>query len=58
MVSATARKVTRGHLLLDHSFSSAGLLSSNPRQVEAELRYRFGFSRPGPPPIRAEKCAG
>jgi hypothetical protein len=43
MVSATARKVTRGHLLVDHSFSSAGLLSSNPCQVQAELRYPFGF---------------
>jgi outer membrane receptor protein involved in Fe transport len=42
-VSITALNVADSHLLVDNSLTFGGMHFNNPREVYAELRYRFHY---------------
>jgi hypothetical protein len=42
-VSITALNVANSHLLIDNSLTFGGTHFNNPREVYAELRYRFHY---------------
>jgi outer membrane receptor protein involved in Fe transport len=42
-VSINALNVTNRHLLLDNSLTFGGFHFNNPREIYAELRYRFHY---------------
>jgi outer membrane receptor protein involved in Fe transport len=42
-VSLTALNVTNRHVLLDNSLTFGGTHFNNPREIYAEVRYRFHY---------------
>ena len=45
--SVTALNVANRHLLLDNSLTFGGFHYNNPREILAEIRYRFHYGRGG-----------
>jgi hypothetical protein len=42
-LAVTALNVANSHLLIDNSLTFGGVHFNNPREVYAELRYRFHY---------------